>query len=454
MYLKGSSWSMRRKRKPVNWLRVFILSALIGIALYFNQNVVPEIPPIGIPSPTPTRSPESFVNEAENYFKEGKLLKAVETYQSAIRSDPDNRENYLKLAVLQAIQAVGKDYTEALQNANLALVGNDSYALGHAVKGWILNLNGDYLEAETSLKKALELEPNNPIILAYYAETLINKGEYGDVEKAIQASREALAMGPNLYETHRARGIVLFSTGNYEEAIQEFQNALNINKSIPDLYLYLGYCYRAVGDYGRANESFLQANALNPSDSIPDLEISRTYATVGEFSKAVQYAQKAVEEEPRNPHRYGNLGIMYYKNQQNTEAVDALSICIKGGVSKNGEPVEGLPLDRGRVVQYYYTYGLALARLNRCAEAVPIMQAIINAIPDDEIAVYNANEGLNMCKANLETPQPAPQEGTPPSETSNATPNSAVNQPTKPKQPTQPAPNTPPEGYEQPTPIE
>ncbi len=82
------------------------------------------------------------------------------------------------------------------------------------------------------------------------------------------------------------------------------------------------------------------------------------------------------------------------------------------------------------------------------------MQAIINAIPDDEIAVYNANEGLNMCKANLETPQPAPQEGTPPSETSNATPNSAVNQPTKPKQPTQPAPNTPPEGYEQPTPIE
>ncbi len=410
---------MRKRRKPINYLRILILLGLIAVVLYFNQEVVPSMGPIGLPSPTPTRSPESFISEAEQFFKEGKILKSVDTYKDAIRNDPNNRENYVKLAILQAIQSVGGNYKDALDTVGLSLVGNNNYAMGYAVKGWILNLAGNYLEADAALKKALELEPKNALAMAYYAEMLINKGEYGDVEKAIQYSRDALSLGQDLYETHRSRGIVLFSTGNYEDAIKEFQNAITLNKNIPDLYSYLGYCYRAIGDYGRSTESFIQANALNPQDPVPDLEISRTYATVGEFSKAVQYAQQAVEEDSANPHRYGNLGLMYYKNQQLKEAIDTLSLAIRGGTSKKGEAIPGLPLDRGRVVQYYFTYGLALARLNRCSEAIPIMQAILSGVPDDEISVYNANEGLNICKQNLETKTPGegqtgPQGGSPP----------------------------------------
>lgn len=401
----------KRRRKPLNYVRILVLLGLIGVVLYFNQEVVPSMGPIGIPSPTPTRSPESFISEAEQFFKEGKILRSVETYKEAVRNDPNNRENYVKLALLQAIQSVGGDYQEALDTVGLALVGNNNYAMGYAVKGWILNLAGNYLEADAALKKALELEPKNALAMAYYAEMLINKGEYGDVEKAIQYSRDALSLGPNMYETHRGRGIVLFSTGNYEEAIKEFQTAIEMNKNIPDLYSYLGYCYRAIGDYGRSTESFIQANALNPDDPVPDLEISRTYATVGEFSKAVQYAQQAVEEDPANPHRYGNLGLMYYKNQQLKEAVDTLALAIRGGTSKGGHAIEGLPLDRGRVVQYYFTYGLALARLNRCSEAIPIMQAILSGVPDDEISVYNANEGLNICKQNMGTKIPEGEQG-------------------------------------------
>jgi tetratricopeptide (TPR) repeat protein len=421
---------MRKRRKPVSIFRILVLLALIGVALYFNQTVVPTVGPIGVPSPTATRSPESFITEAENFFKDGKLLKAVDTYKAAIRTDPQNRDNYVKLAIIEALQTSNGDYKGALDNVNMALVGNDNYAYGHGVKGWLQVLSGTFLEADASIKKAMDLDPNNPLFLAYYAEYLITKGEYGDIEKAIKASRDAISLGKNLYETHRARGIVLYNTGNYEESLKEFENAQVINKNIPDLYLYIGYCYRSLGDYGRANEAFLQANALNPGDSIPDLEISRTYATVGEFAKAVQYAQKAVEEDSTNPHRHGNLGIMYYKNQQYSEAVDAFTIAIRGGTAKDGKSVQGLPLDRGRVVQYYFTYGLSLAHLNRCAEAVPVMQAILNGVPDDEIAVYNANEGLSICKQNLEGVTPSGTEITPDGQQNTLEP---TGQPTKAK---------------------
>ncbi len=111
---------------------------------------------------------------------------------------------------------------------------------------------------------------------------------------------------------------------------------------------------------------------------------------------------------------HGNLGIVYYKNNEYDNAIKELALTVRGGVSENGAAVEGLPLEYGRVEEYYWYYGFALARANRCAEAVPVFQELLTGVPDDEIAVYNATEGLAICQANAENPPPEPTpEGTP-----------------------------------------
>jgi hypothetical protein len=63
MYLKGSKLNYTRRRKRSNPWRILVLVVLVGIALYFNEIVVPKTPPLFIPTSTPTRSPESFVSE-------------------------------------------------------------------------------------------------------------------------------------------------------------------------------------------------------------------------------------------------------------------------------------------------------------------------------------------------------------------------------------------------------
>jgi hypothetical protein len=57
-------------------------------------------------------------------------------------------------------------------------------------------------------------------------------------------------------------------------------------------------------------------------------------------------------------------------------------------------------------VEFYYTYGLALAKVNRCEEAIPIFQALLVAVPQDEIAVVNSTEGLVLCGEIEPTPTP------------------------------------------------
>ena len=404
---------MRRRRKRINWFWVTVLIMSIFAVTYFNRYIAPEIQTPFIDTPTPTRAPESLVSEAEELFEQGKLLKSVTAYEEAIRSRPDDPSSYIAMARVQVF--IG-EYEEAQTSAENALLLNPNNSMAHAVRAWSLDFLGDYLAAEAAVKRALELDPNNALAHAFYSEILVDaflsgSGPFDAIELAAEESRVALSLAPNMMESHRARAYVLEITGNYEEAIREYETAVSINGNIPDLHLSLGRNYRALQVYDKAVEEFTRANALNPADALPDLFLSRTYATIGEYAKAVQYGEQAIKDDPTNSGAHGSLGIMYYHNFQWPEAAQELALAIYGGNLGEDLEIEGLPLDTStRTAEYYFTYALVLSRLNRCGESLQIAQQIIGTIPSNELALYNANEAINLCQENLDSPPTATEE--------------------------------------------
>jgi tetratricopeptide (TPR) repeat protein len=388
----------RRTRRP-NYGLVVTLTVLIGFFIYLNQVVVPATPPFFIPTPTPTRSPESFVNQAQQYYQEGKLKQAIEAYKQAILADPSNPSNYIILARLQAFTG---EYDEAVINAQNALLKNPNNPLAHAVLGWALGFQRKFGEAELEIQKALALDPNSALVHAYYAEILVNQGS--NIQKAADESKRALDLDPTLLEVRRARGLVLLNTQNLNQAVDEFRAAITINKNIADLHLYLGVTYKALGEYDLAQESLLASYALNPNDTIALTELSRAFFADGRFAQAAQYAEEAIAVNPQDARLHGNLGIIYYRMGQYNKAIIELGLAVRGGLTEDGAAVEGIPLDYGRVMEYYWFYGFALARSNRCSEAVPVFQALLTGVPNDEIAVYNATEGLAVCSGAQPTP--------------------------------------------------
>ncbi len=402
---------MNRRRKKPNWFRIILLCLLVLGGSYVNRFILPNQAPLGVPSPTPTIAPEAFVAQGDEFFKEGKLIPAIESYRQAISSRPDDPVVYVMLA--RTLVFAGQ-YKEAQTSAEDALLLNSSNSMAYAVRAWALGFQGEYLQAENDIQRALELDPNNAMAHAYYVEILVDSfnsgtGSFEGVEKAIEESKVAIALAPNTLETHRARGIVLEATGNYEEAIREYEAAIAINPNIADLHLFIGNNYRTLGIFDQAVQSFTRANALNPENPLPDLYMSRTYATIGEYGKAMQYAESAVADEPADTNLRGNLGVMYYRNSYWPEAVEALAYVVKGGFTKDGIQLEAINLvpDAPRVAEYYFTYGLALSRLNQCGEALQIAQLIISRIPSDELAVENANAINSRCEQNLaQTPIP------------------------------------------------
>jgi tetratricopeptide (TPR) repeat protein len=408
MYLKGSKWSMNRRTRRSNPWSVIFLLVLIGGVVYINQVVVPYVPPLFINTPTATRPPESFVVVAQTLEQQGKYNQAILAYQDAIQADPKNPSNFISLARLQIY--TGK-YQDAITNTENALLISPNNAMAYALRGWALGLSANYLEGEGSLNKALALDRNNGIIFAYLAEVQALEDQAGvgtlnTLQKAIDNSRTAVSLAPDALETHRARGLVLEFTQNYADAAREFEAAIAINSNIADLHLALGRNYRAMNLYDKAIEEFSRANSLNPADPMPETLISRTYFTVGEFPKAIQFAEQAVKDNPIDPFLYGNLGAIQYRNKDYVGAIANLRLAVRGGTNSDGKEIKGLPLDYGRVAEYYYTYGLASARGGDCPEALQISQLLILGVPNDEDAVYNAGFIVNLCKTIAETGLP------------------------------------------------
>ncbi len=410
---------MNRKRKRPNWFGIILLSLLVLGGAYVDRYIVPNQPQFGVPSPTPTRSPESFITEAQDYFKAGKLVPAIASYQQAVISNPADPTVYVALA---RVQVFAGQYKAAEESARSAILLKNDNSMAHAVLGWALSFQENRLiEAEDSIKTALTLDANNAFAHAYYVEILVNSGTFDLLEKAAEESRVALALDPNALETHRARGILLEATQNYDEAIAEFNLAININPKIADLYLKRGLNYRAIGSYVDAVSDFTTADSLNPDDPTPDYYISRTYATSGEYGKAMQYAESAVTNNPVDTNLHGNLGVMYYRNSYLTEAVEQFGYVVNGGFTTDGkqiQPIELIP-NNVRIAEYYSMYGLALAKTNKCGDALDIARLIFERLRTDEDAVFNANAIITRCQQNLEqtaVPNPTSTETAPASD--------------------------------------
>lgn len=411
MYLRGSKWSMARRKKPANPLRILFLVALVGGALYFNQVVVPATPPLFIPTQTPTRSPESYLNDAQVLIQKGKINQAIETYKEAVKADPRNPAVYVTLARWQVLYG---DYPGAMENVQNALLLNQNHALAHAVRGWILGKQGNYLEGEAEIKRSMELDPNSALAYAYLAEIYkdkidAGKEDFNTRDQAGQLSRKAVDLDGSLLEVRRARGLVLEVTGNYDEAIKEFEAAVQMNNNLADLHISLGRNYKAVQAYDKAVEQFNIAISLKPDDPEAYAELARTYLTVGEYAKGVQLAVQAVEKSPTDATLQGLLGTLYYKSGDYKTSLKPLTLAVKGGLTDDGKKVEGIPLDKSAIT-LYSRYGLALAYTGNCGEALQVSQEINQVVPDDENATYNAQVMVDTCKQEAKgiTPTPSP----------------------------------------------
>ena len=98
----GSRNLFSKPKKSSNPVRIFI-GIMVILALLFVLRALNEgrITPLLDPTPTPTRSLNSYTQEGETHFQAGNLEKAIEAYNNALKIEPENPELWAELARIQ-----------------------------------------------------------------------------------------------------------------------------------------------------------------------------------------------------------------------------------------------------------------------------------------------------------------------------------------------------------------
>ena len=200
---------MSRKKKAGNPLRLILLVALVGAALYVNQVVVPATPPLFIPTPTPTRSPDSFLIEARS-FCHRRQVRPGRGEPTSRPSNPIQRTS-TPISSWPACRCSTASSLRRWRTSRTPSCSTPTTAWRTPCTAGPMGRQGDYLPAQAELDKAIEIDPGNALAYAYQAEILAQqqtegKGDLTTVDKAIEASRKAAGPGPRPDgDTPRAR---------------------------------------------------------------------------------------------------------------------------------------------------------------------------------------------------------------------------------------------------------
>lgn len=128
-----------------------------------------------------------------------------------------------------------------------------------------------WAEAEVDFLKALELFPDQPLVLNYLGYTWVDKGMH--LERALEMIEKAVELRPNDGYFVDSLGWVHYRLGNYDKAVEELERAVELRPEDPIINDHLGDAYWKVGRKLEATFQWSHARDLNPEpDALVEIE--------------------------------------------------------------------------------------------------------------------------------------------------------------------------------------
>ena len=172
-------------------------------------------------------------------------------------------------------------------------------------------LSGDRLnEAAAHFEKRRALGKNEPCVLGFLANLLMEKGDY---DKAILRCRKGLEVNPLQRELLSVLAQAYRKTGNPDRAVNEYLKAITLNPKHPDLHYNLGVTYFDMGLLTLSLKEFQKAVELAPRCAVFHYNAGVVFARKGLLDSAIVEFQEAVKLREGYHEAYSNMSAAYLR---------------------------------------------------------------------------------------------------------------------------------------------
>ena len=185
--------------------------------------------------------------------------------------NPKDSEAYVALGNLQRAR---KDYDAAIASYTraLELSGRPEKSLWslYYFRGTAYERAKNWPAAEADFKKALELYPDQPLVLNYLGYSWVDKNI--NLDEAFRMLRRAVELRPQDGYIADSLAWAHYKLGRYDEAVKELERAVELKPADPVINDHLGDAYWRVGRKLEAVFQWNHARDLKPEpDELPNI---------------------------------------------------------------------------------------------------------------------------------------------------------------------------------------
>jgi Flp pilus assembly protein TadD len=201
----------------------------------------------------------------------GQSADAIKRLEALVAARPHDVD---ALSALAGVQRSAKMYQEAASTYTNAIsaVGipnRDDWTLFY-FRGICFERAKEWPKAEDDFKKALELFPDQPLVMNYLGYSWVDQGV--NLEEAFKMLRRAVELRPNDGYIVDSLGWAHYKLGQYVEAAQTLERAVDLKPSDPVLNDHLGDAYWRVNRRTEAKFQWNHARDMNPDpEDLPQI---------------------------------------------------------------------------------------------------------------------------------------------------------------------------------------
>mgnify|MGYP001318047859 CR=1 FL=1 len=255
-------------------------------------------------------SSEEKLIEAYLYLYQKKTVKARTLFEEILEKEPKNLDAIMGLA----IHFLRKGFlNDSLKWLTRGLEINSSLGRAHYLRSSILFRQGDYLQGDLAISRALELDPANPSYQLLFLRRQLMKGELSVVEKQLKIIQEK---HPLNIDALQLQADLYISVGNSKEAEKLLRQAILVKDS-PSIHfslarvLYQQRKYYSVLEVTNALFEILSGNW--EVVYIHALTLSR----IGEYGKALEISKPYLKRKESQGFAHRLVGdLLRYENKE------------------------------------------------------------------------------------------------------------------------------------------
>jgi len=221
-----------------------------------------------IPSTSLLRS-NAEIEIAVNLQKLEKSDEAKAQLKAVIAKDPKSRDAILTLG---NIYRSNEEFSQAAEaySQDIALIPvptRNDWTLFY-YRGIAYERMKQWEKAESDLRRALALEPDQPMVLNYLGYSMVEKKI--NLHEAMEMVRKAVELKPNDGYIVDSLGWAHYQLGEYDEAVKQLEHAVELKPADPVIADHLGDAYWRVGRQLEARFQWQHAKDNKPE--VADLE--------------------------------------------------------------------------------------------------------------------------------------------------------------------------------------